>query len=155
MRVAIKEFDGDRDSLFGVLKNSPLAEQEKAIEIMNEVLFRSVEIRFGYIDGVVACVWGLIPPTLLSQAAYMWLITTDIVAENKFLFIRHSQLWIEAALSRYAVLVGDVVIGHASARRWIEWLGGVFGAPIMGRVPFTITSETFNKRQVKWPTHSL
>lgn len=147
MRVAIKDYDGDRIALMELLRRSPIADQERAMEIMNEVLFRSVEIRFGYIDGEVACVWGLIPPTLLSNAGYMWLITTEIVAENKFLFIRHSQLWVEAALSRYPVLVGDVIQGHDSARRWIEWLGGVFGVAVLGRVPFTITPETFRKRR--------
>jgi len=104
-------------------------------------MFRSEEVRYGMVDGKIACVWGLIPPTLLSNKAYLWLLTTDIVAEHKFLFVRHSQRYVEEALKQYPIIVGDCLIGNASAMRWLRWLGAEFGEPDGGRIPFMIKAK--------------
>lgn len=124
-----------------VIRRSPVAAVEGAQDIMNECMFRSVEVRYGLLDNEVACMWGLIPPTLLSDAAYIWLLTTDIVAENKFLFIRHSQRWVESALETYPRLIGDCMVGNDQAVRWLKWLGAEFDQPIAKRIPFTIRKK--------------
>ena len=124
-----------------VLRRSPIANIPEAERIMTECLHRSIEIYYGKVDGQVACVWGLIPPTLLSDQAYLWLLTTDIVAEHKFLFVRHSQRYVEEALKSFPNIVGDVIVGNDSAVRWLRWLGAEFAAPVGGRVPFTIRAK--------------
>ena len=112
-----------------------------AEDIIKDCLHRSVEVRQGFVDGKLACVWGLIPPTFLSNQAYLWLATTELVAEHKFLFVRHSQRYIEEALKLYPIISGDVLIGNDSAKRWLKWLGAEFAHPVAGRIPFTIVKK--------------
>jgi hypothetical protein len=124
-----------------LITRSTFAHIPGAEEVLRECIWRSIEIRQGLVDGEVACVWGLIPPTILSNTAYLWLCTTDIIAEHKFLFIRHSQRYIEEALKRYSTIIGEVVGHNPPARRWIRWLGGEFGPTILDRTPFTIRAK--------------
>src|SRR5277367_3108840 len=131
-----KDFD-----LRDVLRRSAVEMLPDAEEIMKDCLYRSIEVRYGLIDGVVACVWGLIPPTLLSDRAWLWLITTDIVAEHKFLFIRHSQRYIELALKEYPYIIGDCLASNHAAKRWLQWLGAEFHEPVGGRIPFVIKAK--------------
>lgn len=124
-----------------VVRRSPVADLPNAYDTLNEALWRSIEVRYGLVDGKVACIWGLIPPTLLSQTAYLWLLTTDIIAENKFLFIRHSQRYIEEALKQYPEIIGDTVISNTPAIRWLKWLGAEFGESSGLRLPFVIKAK--------------
>ena len=121
-----------------ILNKSAVKDVPEAEEILRKCILRSKEIRYGFLDGELACMWGLIPPTVLSDAAYLWLLTTNIVAEHKFLFIRYSQRYIEEALRLYPVLVGDVVAGNESAMQWLKWLGAEFQALANGKVSFVI-----------------
>jgi hypothetical protein len=89
-------------------------------------------------DDKVACVYGLAPPTAISNRAYLWLLTTELVEKHKFLFVRHSQLVIENALKRYDMIVGHVAVGNTSARKWLRWLGAEIGVPEGGFSKFVI-----------------
>jgi hypothetical protein len=124
-----------------LIHRSQVANIPGAEEILKECIWRSIEVRQGLVDGEVACAWGLIPPTILSNTAYLWLLTTDIIAEHKFLFIRYSQRYIEEALKTYPIIIGDVVGHNPSASRWIHWLGGEFRPMVAGRTPFTIRAK--------------
>lgn len=124
-----------------IIQRSPVAFIDGAEEILRECMDRSIEVRYGMVDDVVACVWGLIPPTYLSTQAWLWLLTTDIIAEHKFLFIRQSQRYIAEALKRYPEIIGDTDIANESAKKWLKWLGAEFGHPYNGRVPFIIKAS--------------
>jgi hypothetical protein len=45
-------------------------------EIIKASVARSSDTWAGLVDEEVACVWGLIPPSILGDKAYLWLITT-------------------------------------------------------------------------------
>ena len=77
----------------------------------------------GYADEELLCIFGVIPPTLLSDEAYMWSYTFPSVSKFSFMFIRHSQLVIEKMLKHYPVIKGHAAVGDRRARRWLEWLG--------------------------------
>ena len=124
-----------------VIKRSPVSHLPGAEEVLRECLYRSVHVRYGLVDGEVACVWGLIPPTLLSTTAYLWLLTTEIIAEHKFLFVRYSQLYVQEALKSFPCIIGDCIVGERSAMRWLRWLGAEFAEPIDGRIPFVIRKK--------------
>ncbi len=124
-----------------VLRRSPLAGLLGAKETLDECMQRSSQIWHGLVDGEIACAWGLIPPTILSDHAYLWLLTTDIVAEHKFLFIRHSQRCVEETLRLYPSIIGDTDVHNTSAIRWLRWLGARFYDPIDGKLPFTIEKK--------------
>lgn len=139
MKVAIRS-DISYD-IGDIVRRSPVANVIGAQDIISECMFRSTNVCYGLLDGEVACMWGIIPPTLLSDAAYLWLLTTDIVAEHKFLFIRQSQIYIENLLKQHPRIIGDCIITNHSAIRWIKWLGGEFAEPVCGRIPFVIRAK--------------
>ena len=121
-----------------IIANSEFAEVSGAETTLKECLFRSRERWLGMVDGEVACMWGLVPQTLLSNQAYLWLITTDIALEHKFLLVRYSQLFIEGALKHYSIITGHCEAGNYSARRWLKWLGAEFGESDGKKVTFVI-----------------
>ena len=121
-----------------IIMRSPVANLPEAVDVMNEWIYRSTEIYYGLVNGKVACVWGFIQPTILSDVAYLWLLTTDIVSQHKFLLVRHSQLFIEEALETWPTIIGNCAIEDEKAIRWIKWLGGKFGEPDGKWLPFTI-----------------
>lgn len=128
-------------SLREVIRRSPMAALPDAEEVLRDCMYRSIEVRYGFIDGEVACMWGLIPPSLLSSTAYLWLLTTDIIAEHKFLFIRYSQRYIEEALKQYPTIIGDVLVDNYPAQRWLKWLGAELGPAVKGRKSFVIKAK--------------
>ena len=139
MKIAVR--DDRAVNIADVVRRSPVSHIPEAEKILRECMRRSIEVRYGMLDGEVACMWGLIPPTLLSEAAYLWLLTTDIVAEHKFLFVRHSQRYVEEALHTFPTIIGDVVAGNDQALRWLRWLGAEFSVSVDGRIPFTIRAK--------------
>lgn len=98
----------------------------------------STTIWAGKVKGEIVCIWGVKAPTILSEHAYLWLLTTDDLEEYKFLFVRHSQRAIEKLLEEYPMIHGHYKSGDPSSRRWLEWLGASFGEPVDGIYPFTI-----------------
>ena len=131
--VATRDFD-----VHDVVSRSPVAKAPNAEQILKRWLRTSEEVWLGMHDEEVACVWGLAPPTTISNRAYLWLLTTDLVDQHKFLFVRHSQLVIEDALKRYPMIVGNVAVGNTSARKWLRWLGAEIAAPEKGFSRFII-----------------
>lgn len=106
---------------------------------MDFCFLMSVVIWTGSIDGVLACIWGVIPPTLMSYQAYLWLYTTDALKGHEFLLVRHSQMVIEEVLDEYPSIVGHAIIGSDKSIRWLKWLGAKFGEPQGLAIPFRIT----------------
>ena len=92
----------------------------------------------GSVDGKAACVWGLVPPTLMSDQAYVWLFTSEIVEAHQFLLVRYSQMMVEDMLKEFGTLVGHCKIGAFRSMRWLRWLGAVFGKPTGKGIPFMI-----------------
>ena len=93
----------------------------------------------GLVDGNFACMWGLVPPTLLSDNAYLWLIVNELVDEHKFLFVRHSQIEMARMLDLYPTITGYCDVRHVRSMQWLRWLGAKFDLAIGPTAPFTIT----------------
>lgn len=114
-------------------------EVSKTDWIIIESTFVRSDFRWiGIVDGKIACMWGLIPPTILSWSAYIWLYTNPLVEEHKFLFIRHSQRQMEQMLRLFPNIVGDCVKANTTAQRWLKFLGAKFGASQGETIPFRI-----------------
>lgn len=112
---------------------------EAGEKAMDFCLLMSTVIWAGFINGGLACIWGVIPPTLMSNQAYLWLYTTDLIKEHQFLLVRHSQLVMEEILDEYPSVVGHAIIGSSKSIRWLKWLGAEFGKPQGTAIPFRIT----------------
>jgi len=121
-----------------IIKRSPVASIPGSETILRRWLRKSDEVWIGMHDDEVACVWGLAPPTAISNRAYLWLLTTDLVEKHKFLFVRHSQLVIDNALKNYDMIIGHVAVGNSSARKWLRWLGARISVPENGFSQFEI-----------------
>jgi hypothetical protein len=92
-------------------------------DIIRGAVARSSDTWAGVVDKEVACVWGLIPPTILGDKAYLWLITTDLVDQHPFCFVRHSQMAVQELLKQYPIIYGHVIPGNERGMRWLKWLG--------------------------------
>ncbi|SRR6266852_3901821 len=99
------------------------------------------EVYIGYVDGDLVCCWGLIPPSFLSNQAYIWMWASGSVP-HQFLFVRHSQRQVKKFLERYDSIVGQCKLNAHSAQRWLKWLGAEFGDPRDGTRPFVINRST-------------
>jgi len=121
-----------------IIHRSPVASLPSSVAVLRRWLHSSEEVFLGMHDDRVACVWGLATPTVVSNRAYLWLLTTDLVEKHKFIFVRHSQIVLEDALKRYDVIIGHVEVGNTQARKWLRWLGAEIGVPEKGFSQFEI-----------------
>lgn len=137
MKVSIERFDDIR-SIEAIM--APLSEDKK--KIMNECFKGSTVVWVGLIDNKVACIWGVALPTILSDRAYLWLWSSDVVKDHPFVFVRRAQIVIKELLGEYEYVVGVVDTSDSNAHnsvRWLKLLGAKFGEPSDGGlIPFQI-----------------
>jgi len=100
---------------------------DKEMDTLEQYLCFSAKLYLGSIHGKLCCAWGLIPPSLLADSAYLWLFSTPAVDEHKFLFVRSSQRIIEEMLQEWPVLTGYCEHSNLRSMRWLKWLGARFG----------------------------
>lgn len=110
-------------------------------DTMQYCLKMSSHLWAGLTDGEIACVWGLIPPSLMSERAYLWLYTTELAEKHTFLLVRWSQIEVKKMLQEYPVIVGHAAANNPQAIRWLKWLGATFGEPEGLKVPFMIRAK--------------
>jgi hypothetical protein len=124
----ISSFEGDK-----------LAENE--LKIFNSFIAASVAVYSGLVNDKVLCLWGLIPPTLLSDQAYLWLYTTPAAEEHQFILVRRGQIEMKKMLEEYPKIVGHCEVGAERSIRWLKWLGAEFGAADGKLIPFLIQRQ--------------
>ena len=84
----------------------------------------STEILVGMFNDEALCFVGLAPRTLLSDTAYIWMITTDAGLAHPIILARYSKGLIDTALVKYSMLFGHCFVGHSA--QWLRWLGARF-----------------------------
>ena len=142
MRVRIDELDWNNVSMtIAEIGYGKLSQFERST--FDRCLFSSSNVWLGRADGKLVCVWGVIPPSLMSDRAYLWLWTSEAIQGNEFLFVRHSQRAVEEMLKLFPSLYGHVALGAESSKRWLRFLGAKFGEPDAKAIPFQI-------RKKKW-----
>lgn len=107
-------------------------------EKMEFCLQNSADIWYAIVEDRLAAAWGLIPPSLMSQQAYLWLYTTKMVEGHEFTLVRQSQIAIAKMLEKYPTIVGHTDIAKVRGIRWLKWLGAKYGEPDGQLMPFTI-----------------
>ena len=100
----------------------------------------TVPINAGYINGELTAIWGVIPPSLASNQAYLWVYTTEALRDyaSQFLFIRFSQVMVQDMLLLYESLVGVTEVTATKSIRWLKFLGAEYGPPEGEYLPFVI-----------------
>lgn len=140
-QVAVRLAVQDSVDVLKVIQRSPVYKDWNAVRTIQNWWVVSEKIWAGMVDGEIACLWGLAPPSFLADNAYLWLLTTDLVENHKFLFVRHSQRWMEQVRKTYPLITGHTEASNLSAIAWIRWLGGEYGPPLGGYRPFEIRSN--------------
>ncbi len=119
-------------------------------EAMKRAMTNSSRLWLGLIDNEVVALWGLIPPTFLSDKAYLWLFTTKHFTEHTFVFIRHSQRVVQEMLREFPIIVGHGQIDAYRSLRWLRWLGAEFGEPEgTNLIRFEIKAKTWQQDSVQ------
>lgn len=108
---------------------------------MYQAMSNSSRVWIGIDGAQVFCVWGLVPPSLLSDRAYLWLYTTEHLHSHIFALVRHSQRMVEQMLQHYPTLVGHCKLDQPKSIRWLRWLGAEFSDPQGQFIPFTIKAK--------------
>jgi hypothetical protein len=152
--ISIKRVEDTKLNYDEILRNSPVAGEPRGMEFLQKFICSSQSNYVGYINGEIVCIYGLKPPTLLSNSkAYMWLLTTEALDRNKFEFIRHSEIVIENVLKEFEMIIGDTHVKDQRAFKWLKWLGAIYFNHEMTLVPFYITPESFKgRRRRRWQT---
>ena len=119
------------------LAKLPLGDQE----VIRRAMANSMYVWIGRDDDVILGVWGVVPPTLLADLAYLWLYTTDALVAHQFMFIRRSQLAIEEMLQTFPTLYGHCAVDASKSIRWLRWLGAEFGPREGQLIPFQIRAK--------------
>lgn len=144
MTVSIQPTAAPISDLISPSANATL--DDKQLAMLDWCRSMSSEVWAGHIDGELVSIWGLIPPTIISTQAYLWMHSTDRVSEHKFIFVRHSQLMVEKMLEHYPLIVGHCLVGAKASIRWVRWLGGTFGEPNGPYLPFSIERRSHGPR---------
>jgi hypothetical protein len=106
------------------------------LNIRRNSMLNSTRVWIGRDDDNIVVVWGLIPPTILSDRAYLWMFHTPHLASHAFLVARHSRDAIHEALAEFPLIIGHCSLDNLRSHRWLRWLGAEFLAPEGDLIPF-------------------
>jgi hypothetical protein len=99
----------------------------KAFDFLRQCIQNSAEAWAGFIDGNIACVWGISRGSMLGDSAFVWLNTTDELEKHPFVFVRHSQIRLAELRQRYHYIYGFVQVDNEPSVKWLRWLGFKLG----------------------------
>jgi hypothetical protein len=105
---------------------------------MTRAIGNSDWVWIGDVNGEVFGFWGLIPPSLCSDRAYLWFMHTEALIRHTFTFVRKSRDVTAELLRHYPILVGHGRVSDSRSLRWLRWCGAQFSDPIGELVPFEI-----------------
>lgn len=110
-------------------------------ETFQQMVACSAHLYTGMVNGKLLCLWGLVPPTLISDRAYLWLHTTPEIEGHEFLLVRKSQIEVGKMLEHYPTIIGHCLVDAERSIRWLKWLGARFGESDGKLIPFTIRKK--------------
>lgn len=140
MRTAIR--DVEIPTVRHLISSSPYSKLDSnSLKVLDLNLAVTTHSWAGFVEDEVACAWGIIPASFLSDQAYLWLWHNDLVKEHKFIFVRSSQRVVENILEKYPALCGYTDQRNDDSVRWLRWLGAEFGEPVKSYTPFIIRKK--------------
>lgn len=114
MNVEIYQIDEVR---FGEMVDSP--EAISAAKLSSDIIV-------AMFDSQPLCFIGLIPQTMVSESAYVWMITTEAGAEHKLIIARHAREFLNRLYTKYSTLFGHCF--ELKSENWLRSLGAEFTA---------------------------
>ena len=145
MKVEI--FPVDKIDAENFIKLTAYANTPGADKSLTEHVRVSSHSWVGLADGDIACVWGLIPGSLISDRAYLWVLVTKKVEEAPFLFVMSSRAVMKEMMERHQVLYGMCEVEKPDSIRWLKLLGAKFGERKGNSLPFEIRRKECSSQQ--------
>lgn len=95
-------------------------------ELALERAIRESVLAFAWIvEGRVACLFGIALGThsVIGGAAHPWLMSTALVAQHRYAFLRRYRPYLARFANVYPVLYNYVDARYAKSVRWLRWMG--------------------------------
>lgn len=91
-------------------------------------------------DGVPLCVFGVLPDSVLSPRARLWMLGTEEINFTKKDFVKTCRMVVKGLLDIYPVLYNTVYAKYPQAIRLLQFLGATFGRTVKANTgePFLI-----------------
>ena len=110
------------------------ADDPLLLPYQSDVIRASTEIWAGFYINELGLVWGIVPGSLLSETAYVWSISTDVVKKCPKTLLRASRQWLKEMSENYSILVGLCKQDTA----YVKHLGAEFSGNFDGFARFEI-----------------
>ena len=98
-------------------------------KVIAAALKRAAHVWTGSIEDRLIFACGVESSTIISDTAYLWILTTKLVDEHTFVFIRWSKLFIEELSLIYPNIHGYVHSDYKKSVVWLKWLGFTISPP--------------------------
>jgi hypothetical protein len=91
---------------------------------LTEAVVLSTDIIVGMFNNQPLCFIGIAPRSLVSDSAYIWMITTDEGKRHSILIARYAKSFVEIVMLKYSFIFGDCF--DEKSRNWLRHLGAKF-----------------------------
>ena len=89
----------------------------------------SLQAWTGLIDGRVACMFGVVPESLMGGSGFPWMLGSDLIISHQKLFLRRCRKNVAMMAEQFNYLHNYVDDRNVKAVKWLEWLGFEIGEP--------------------------
>lgn len=123
--------DGDADALLSNLREQDRIELEALMgpgaerETLQKAMRDSSLMWVGTVDGEVACMFGVVPVSLLGGQGVPWLLGTPLIDKNRGAFIKRNRAYIARMLDACPHLVNIVDARNIKSIAWLKRMGFV------------------------------
>lgn len=83
----------------------------------------------GTVDGEPACMFGVVPVSMMSSVGVPWMLGTPLVEEHATAFLRRNKRYVKQMTAAYNYLVNYVDDRNVKAIEWLKWLGFTMSEP--------------------------
>lgn len=108
--------DADRAEVLALTGRDPT-------QVLRESVMDSAMAWAGCVDGLPACLFGVVPVSLAGVTGTPWLLGTDVLLGYSRAFLRRNKAYVERMLAEYPVLRNVVDARNEVSIRWLKWLG--------------------------------
>lgn len=84
----------------------------------------SSEILVVMFDNKPICFVGLVPPTILSESVYVWMVSTSHGDAHPYIYGRYGKSIMETILCKYRIVFGDCF--SEKSANWLKRIGAEF-----------------------------
>lgn len=91
--------------------------------VLGECVARSEMAWAGLVGDEVACIFGVVGASIISETGYPWLLGTDLIEQHAKAFLRRNKAMVKRMLARYPYLKNYVDVRNTTAISWLQWLG--------------------------------